>query len=91
MTSDWYFAMNNGNGTFTKQLACSLGVYDQDFTEKDDSRFNCQVYDFDLDGKSDVVITKAMYDKKVAFFRAAGANSTQPIHTGCVPPEAHSP
>ena len=71
MTSDWYFAMNNGNGTFTKQLACSLGVYDQDFTEKDDSRFNCQVYDFDLDGKSDVVITKAMYDKKSGFLQGS--------------------
>jgi RHS repeat-associated protein len=60
----WYFALNNGNGTFTKTQACVLDIYDQDFTEKDKGKFDCLVYDFDFDGKSDVVITKAMYDKK---------------------------
>jgi RHS repeat-associated protein len=59
----WYFALNNGNGTFTKTQACVLNIYDQDFTEKDNNKFDCLIYDFDFDGKSDVVITKAMYDK----------------------------
>ena len=66
--SKWYFALNNGNGTFTKSQACTLDIYDQSFTDKDsdnhNQRFNCNVYDFDFDGKSDVVITKAMYKKK---------------------------
>ncbi|MDR0864354.1 MAG: FG-GAP-like repeat-containing protein, partial [Candidatus Symbiothrix sp.] len=62
--SNWYFALNNGNGTFTKQLACTLAIYDQDFTDRDDPKFNVQVFDFDFDGKSDVIITKAMYTKK---------------------------
>ena len=69
---NWYFALNNGDGTFTKTLACSpLNVYKHGFmtdkdgvTDKDTNRFQCHVYDFDNDGKSDVVITKAMYVKK---------------------------
>jgi YD repeat-containing protein len=64
MDSNWYFALNNGNGIFTKQLACNLGLYDQDFTDRDDDVFDCHIYDFDFDGKSDAVITKAMYTKK---------------------------
>lgn len=32
--SKWYFALNNGDGTFTKSQACILDIYDEDFTEK---------------------------------------------------------
>jgi len=69
---NWYFALNNGDGTFTKTLACQLDIYDQNFTEKDDDKFNCYVYDFDQDGRSDVVITKAMYTKKSDIFGSWG-------------------
>ncbi|MDR1716436.1 MAG: VCBS repeat-containing protein, partial [Prevotella sp.] len=62
-SNSWYFGMNNGDGTFTKTLACTLEVFDQDFTSKDDDKFDCHVYDFDGDGKSDAVIVKAMYTK----------------------------
>jgi RHS repeat-associated protein len=61
--TEWNFALNNGNGTFTRQLACTLDIYDQE-TRKDDAFFNCYVYDFDFDGKSDVVIKKSMFVKK---------------------------
>ena len=61
--SSWYFALNNGNGTFTQTQACTLNLYDQDFTGKDDDKFSCIVYDFDFDGKSDVIIQKSMYNK----------------------------
>ncbi|MDR1153838.1 MAG: FG-GAP-like repeat-containing protein, partial [Bacteroidales bacterium] len=58
----WNFALNRGNGTFTVQPACTLAnAYDQKLSDKDDDKFNCLVCDFDNDGKSDVVITKAMY------------------------------
>jgi hypothetical protein len=56
--------LNNGNGTFTKTLACTLAIYDQDFTEVDFGKFEINVCDIDGDGKSDVIIHKAMYVKK---------------------------
>jgi RHS repeat-associated protein len=62
--SNWYFALNKGDGTFTKQLACTLDIYDHDFTTYDNDKFNCYVFDFDHDGKSDIVINKGMYVKK---------------------------
>ncbi len=64
-SNKWYFALNNGNGTFTKQLACTLELFHQLFTILDDDKFSCFVYDMDLDGKDDVVIIKAMYDIKI--------------------------
>ncbi len=73
--SKWYFALNNGDGTFTKSQACILDIYDEDFTEKDDNKFDCYVYDFDFDGKSDVVITKAMHKKRRVISLALGVNS----------------
>lgn len=63
----WYFAFNSGNGTFTKQLACTLEIYDQSLS-KDDDKFDCFIFDFDNDGKSDVVITKAMYNSSLGIF-----------------------
>lgn len=58
---NWYFRLNNGDGTFGKKLACSIDAYDQN-TEIDDSLFSCMVLDIDNDGKSDVIINKAMFD-----------------------------
>jgi RHS repeat-associated protein len=61
----WYFYFNNGNGTFAKKEAIILdGVHDCTFTERDDSRFSCHVFDFNCDGRDDVVITRAQYQHK---------------------------
>lgn len=57
---DWYFAFNNGDGTFTGKKAATLDVYDQS-TNSDNDKYGAIVLDFDHDGKSDVVFTKAMY------------------------------
>ncbi len=73
----WYFALNNGNGTFTRTQACTLEIYDQSFTEKDDDKFDCCIFDFDQDGKSDVVITKAMYKKRSAVFQGSWGEFTK--------------
>lgn len=63
--NQWYFAINNGNGTFSKMQACTLAIYDQETDEKkDDNKFEVLVDDFDGDGKSDAIITKAMYKKE---------------------------
>ena len=49
----WYFALNNGDGTFNK-----VQVYTLD-RSTDNDRLDCNVFDFDNDGKSDAVITMA--------------------------------
>ncbi len=56
----WNFAFNNGDGTFTQKKAATLDIYDQP-TDYDNDKYGCTVLDFDHDGKSDVVFTKAMY------------------------------
>ncbi|MDR1372300.1 MAG: FG-GAP-like repeat-containing protein, partial [Dysgonamonadaceae bacterium] len=70
----WYFALNNGNGTFEKQLACSITLFDIN-DSFDDDKFHCQIFDFDLDGKSDVVLTDANYTNTMTcWFRSTGTS-----------------
>lgn len=62
---NWYFYINNGNGGFQKLWACTLdGILEQSFTDRDDDKYHCEILDFDNDGKSDIVVTKADYLKK---------------------------
>ncbi|MCQ2606585.1 MAG: FG-GAP-like repeat-containing protein, partial [Bacteroidales bacterium] len=66
---NWYFYFGNGNGTFTKKLACSLpNCTDKSYTERDNNKLQCYVTDFDNDGKQDVIMTKAFYEKKTQLF-----------------------
>ncbi len=54
-----YFAISNGDGTFTKKTAITgLGIYDHSNTAKDDGKLDFEVFDFNGDGKSDIVATK---------------------------------
>ena len=56
-------AYYNGDGTFRRQtLADNWGVYDDSGTNWDDNKFTVIVTDFDNDGKTDVMMSKAMYD-----------------------------
>lgn len=57
----WYYNLNQGDGTFFSTLACVLPAYDQGFTDYDNDKFHCDVFDFDGDGRTDVVVTKAIY------------------------------
>lgn len=62
----WYFSINNGNGTFTSSTAYSnmdFPIFNQSFTNDDNDKFGCQILDFDFDGKDDVIITKALYNR----------------------------
>lgn len=64
----WNFFLGYADGEFRPQEACQLQVYDQSATSKDDSYFHCEIYDIDGDGKSDAVITKAMFDSHSDLF-----------------------
>lgn len=57
----WYMELGNGDGTFTHKTACTINVYEQSATTKDDNLLGCYVYDMDGDGKSDAVICKGMF------------------------------
>ena len=52
---------NNGDGTFTHMTSVYVDVWDQT-TKRDDHRFSLNVCDIDHDGKSDVMVSKAIYD-----------------------------
>ena len=60
-SSNWQFFINCGDGTFKRTNACTLGLYEQSIINSDNDKFHCDVFDFDGDGKDDVVITKAMW------------------------------
>lgn len=57
--NEWnlHFALSNGDGTFTYQMATTLPVVDKN-TGRDDERYNIQVMDIDHDGRSDVIVMK---------------------------------
>lgn len=64
---DTYYnlAINNGNGTFSiKEKILDLeGMYNKEGETADDDKFNIMIYDIDHDGRSDVVLTCAHYEK----------------------------
>lgn len=49
--------INSGNGTFTSSIACQLPLYGSG-SYNDNNRTQCFAFDFDMDGKSDVFISK---------------------------------
>ena len=59
-SSFYYLATCNGDGSFTKSPAFTLGLYDQSTTE-DDDKFTVLASDLDHDGKADLIIGKAVY------------------------------
>lgn len=68
----WYFALNNGDGSFNKVQVCTLeGSTDND-------KLDCNVFDFDNDGKSDAVITMAGFPgARTYWMRSTGNGMVQ--------------
>lgn len=60
-SDEYYFALNLGLGLFNKTLALTYDIHDQ-FIDEDNDKFTILVSDFDHDGKTDVLISKAMYN-----------------------------
>ncbi len=61
--SNWYFAINNGDGYFTKSALTSVNAVEESYTGKNNSKDQCLVMDFNNDGKSDIVIIESAYTK----------------------------
>ena len=59
-SKQWYFHLNNGDGTFKVVPAMTFCLQDLSFLQFDDL-MHLLVMDFDGDGKSDIIITKADY------------------------------
>ncbi len=67
--AECYFAFGHNDGTFTKNLVCTL---DGDLRDKgtglDNERFTILVTDFNNDGRSDIIIGKSDYERHTNFF-----------------------
>ncbi len=74
--SNWYFYFNQGNGDFHKKDAGMPGLYKHS-DGKDDDKMQCMVFDFDNDGKSDVVMTNyvsSSIPSKTVWMRSTGSS-----------------
>lgn len=59
-TYNLYFELGNGNGTFTRRLACTLPMR-INIQNLEHGTWNCIVTDLDHDGKSDIVLNAYDY------------------------------
>ena len=56
---DYYFALNNGDGTFAVSLAIQYALHDQN-SSSDNNRFTLTPMDINRDGTTDLVVAKCM-------------------------------
>jgi len=71
-----FYALSNGDGTFSYQQATTLDYHEEDHTTLDNYRFNIYVNDIDHDGKSDVVVMKTDYTHHGGLFPYAEFEDT---------------
>ncbi len=63
-TRNWFLATNDANWGFSLTSLPNITARNEIFTTNDDCRDNCIVVDLNQDGKSDVIIIDAVYDKE---------------------------
>lgn len=75
----YYFALNNGDGTFTKRLAYDFETEEYSSQSRDNlknndhDKFSMTVYDRDCDGKSDVLILNSNSATSCYWMRSDGS------------------
>ncbi len=63
-TASWTFLINDGNWGFSENHLDAITAQNESFTNLNEENDQCVVYDFDNDGKDDVVIIEADYDEE---------------------------
>ena len=62
----WYFVLNNGDGTFSKNYAGYTSLYDR-VEDEERGQYCCLPIDFDHDGRTDIVYTKSLYSNNGSY------------------------
>ena len=87
-----HFGLGNGDGTLSFNVAANTDIHEQSSIGLDNDKMNCQVFDMDGDGKTDVVITKTMITSEpfasgithTYWFRSNGNSLIQQSHATSV-------
>ena len=58
--SEWYYHLNQGNGSFKTQLACNFNLSILLSIQTSDNKYHCDIVDFDSDGMTDVIVTMVL-------------------------------
>ncbi len=72
-TKDWSFFINTGNLGFYEHELEAITAKEDDYTSANNSQDDCIVFDFNNDGKDDVLITESHYKT------ASGLSSSHPF------------
>jgi len=66
--ANWYLAINQGNGVFSKKALPKITVHEEYFSGQKNDNDQCFATDFDGDGKSDIIISNAEYKNTYDMF-----------------------
>ncbi|RPH32186.1 MAG: hypothetical protein EHM93_10220 [Bacteroidales bacterium] len=61
--SNWHLALNTGGGEFDITDLTNISSKEESYTDKNNDKDACIITDFNHDGKSDIIITDAVYSR----------------------------
>ena len=70
-SQSWFFAFGNGDGTFKTSFACYVNEYSGNTSAK---KGGCYVFDFNHDGKTDVVLNYPFSLSTTVWLRSTGSS-----------------